>query len=119
MQLQDHVDLFSSDIYIYKGTVSVISSEPPCKDGNARFTMVPLTRVYLISNVEEMVGFLCLKLLNSNNSYVLSSTRNRQVSFVEKPQLKIKCFKTYKHQYLVHQIKLHGYRCESGNAIFA
>ena len=25
-----------------KGTVSVISSNPPCKDGNARFTTVPL-----------------------------------------------------------------------------
>ena len=34
----------SQDIKI-KGTVSVISSDtpcPPCKDGNARFTMVPL-----------------------------------------------------------------------------
>ena len=25
-----------------KGTVGVISSEPPCKDGNVRFTTVPL-----------------------------------------------------------------------------
>ena len=25
-----------------KGTVSVISSDPPCKDGNVRFTMVLL-----------------------------------------------------------------------------
>ena len=25
-----------------KGTVSVISSEPPCKDDNERFTTVPL-----------------------------------------------------------------------------
>ena len=27
---------------ILKGTVSVISSDPPCKDGNARFTTIPL-----------------------------------------------------------------------------
>ena len=27
---------------LLKGTVSVISSEPPCKDENARYTMVPL-----------------------------------------------------------------------------
>ena len=26
----------------FKGTVSVISSEPPCKDDNERFTTVPL-----------------------------------------------------------------------------
>ena len=25
-----------------KGTVSVISSDPQCKDGNTRFTMVPM-----------------------------------------------------------------------------
>ena len=33
--------LFFSEIVI-KGTASVISSDPPCKDGNARFTTVPL-----------------------------------------------------------------------------
>ena len=29
----------------FKGTVSVISSDPPCKDSNARFTDVPLTLI--------------------------------------------------------------------------
>ena len=29
-------------IIILKGTVSVISSDPQCKDGNARITSVPL-----------------------------------------------------------------------------
>ena len=32
---------FTSKILI-KGTVSVVFSEPPCKDGNARFTTLPL-----------------------------------------------------------------------------
>ena len=27
-----------------KGRISVISSDPPCKNGNARFTMIPLQR---------------------------------------------------------------------------
>ena len=27
---------------VLKGTVSVISSDPPCKDDNARFSTVPL-----------------------------------------------------------------------------
>lgn len=38
---------------IIKGTVSAISSEPPCKDGN------------LIINVEDFVVILDLKVLNS------------------------------------------------------
>ena len=29
-------------IVLVKRTVGVISSDPPCKDGNARFTTVPL-----------------------------------------------------------------------------
>ena len=28
--------------YLFKGTVSIISSDPLCKNGNARFTTVPL-----------------------------------------------------------------------------
>ena len=27
--------------FILKGTVSIISSNPPCKDGNSRYTTVP------------------------------------------------------------------------------
>ena len=29
-------------LFSFKGTVSVILSDPPCKVGNARFTRVPL-----------------------------------------------------------------------------
>ena len=35
-------ELVLIDFHKIKGTVSVISSDPPCKDGNARFTTVPL-----------------------------------------------------------------------------
>ena len=31
---------------LFKGTVSVISNVPPCKDGNARLTSVPLKPLY-------------------------------------------------------------------------
>ena len=31
----------------YKGTVSVISSEPPCKDDTERFTTVPLMILFI------------------------------------------------------------------------
>ena len=33
--------IFNENIFI-KGTVSVMSSDPPSKDSNARFTSVPL-----------------------------------------------------------------------------
>ena len=44
----NHHHLFSLEHYLtrffqyLKGTESVISSDPPCKDGNVRFTTVPL-----------------------------------------------------------------------------
>ena len=53
---------FSSSSYttviIVKGTVSVISSDPPFKDGNVRFTTVPLKSLNLIKNVEDTVVIL-------------------------------------------------------------
>ena len=39
-----------------KGTVSVNSSDPPCKDGKTGFTTVPLN-LYLNNNVEDIVFF--------------------------------------------------------------
>ena len=39
------------------GTVSVISSDPPCKDGNVRLITLPL-KLNLIKNVEDIVVFL-------------------------------------------------------------
>ena len=57
-----------------KGTVSVISSDPPCKDGNALFTTVPLKHL-----ADQFCGRFCQ----------FSISRNVQVTCVEKPQLKI------------------------------
>ena len=37
---------FLKKIAVIKGTVSVISSDPSCKDDNARFTIVPLKHLY-------------------------------------------------------------------------
>ena len=75
-----------------KGTVSVISSDPSCKDGNVRFTTVTLKP--LSDQVEDIVLFLKLEVLNSDYSYKFSCSINALVNFVytyvEKPQLKIK-----------------------------
>ena len=49
------------------GTKSVILNKTPCKDGNTRFTTVPL-KPLLINNVEDIVVFLSLKVHNSNIS---------------------------------------------------
>ena len=49
--------------------------------------------LYLINNVQDIVVFLGLKVLNSGIYYLFSCSRNMQVMLVEKPQLKIICFK--------------------------
>ena len=42
-----------------KGTVSVITSDPPCKDGNVRFITVPLKALFIIfENEYFLLGFL-------------------------------------------------------------
>ena len=51
-----------------KGIVIVISSDPVWKNANARFTSVFLN-LYLINNVEDIVVYLGLKVLNSYNFY--------------------------------------------------
>ena len=56
--------------YVYKtfkGTVSVISIDPSCEDGIDRFTRIPL-KTY---NVEDIVVFLGLRVLNSDNNVIL------------------------------------------------
>jgi len=46
--------------------------------------------------------FLGLKVFNSNSFYIFSFRKNAQVTFVENRQLKMICFKNYKHWYLIH-----------------
>ena len=54
-------------------------------------------QIYLINNMEDIVVVLGLKVFDSNKSYPISSSRNVQVTFVEKPHLKIISFFKYKH----------------------
>ena len=55
VEINEHSKCFK--FFIFKGTVSVISSDPPWKDGNARFTTVPL-KPKSDQNVEDTVVFL-------------------------------------------------------------
>ena len=50
--------------FTFKGTVSIILSEPQSINGNARFTTVPLQ----FNNVEDIVVFLGLKVFMSVHS---------------------------------------------------
>ena len=69
---------------------------PQRKDFNNRFTMVPLN---------PLSDFLCprhfffrsLKVFNSDYSFMLSSSRNAQVTIVEKSQVKIIGFQSLQH----------------------
>ena len=55
---------------VKKGTVSVISSDTPWKDGKARFTSSTL--------VEDIVVFLSLKVFNADNFCVFSEVEVRK-----------------------------------------
>ena len=76
-----------------KGTVSVISSDPPCKDGNALFTTVPNTyETFVWSQMcEDTVVFLGLKGL------LLWYVEMRKSLLQRNLNLKIISFQIYKH----------------------
>ena len=84
-----------------KGTVSVISSDPPCKAGHTWFTTLPL-KPFSFNNVEDIVVFLGLKVFVSENSYMFACSRNAPVTYAEKPNLTLKRFSNYKHGYLIY-----------------
>ena len=60
-----------------------------------------LLNLYLIKNVENTVVFLGFT-VKSGNSSLFSCSRNAQVTFVVKPQLKNNQLKKNKHRYLIH-----------------
>ena len=65
-----------------KGAVSVILSDYPCRDDNARFTTV-LLKVYLINNVEDIyiVVSRYLIVFISNNSNMFFAVEMRKLLF--------------------------------------
>lgn len=73
-----------------KGTVSVVSREPPCKNGNTRsrrIALKPLSDQY----VEYFVAFLDRKMFNFINSYMFSwCTYKCESQFCREQQLKNK-----------------------------
>ena len=72
-----------------KGTVSVILSALPCKNGNARFTTVPL-KPNLIKNVEDNVVFLTRESVDFCEFPMgFLQARNSQFIFAENPQMKM------------------------------
>ena len=52
-----------------EGTVSVITSDPLYKNGNDRFTT---GNIYLINNVEDIIIFLGLKVVITDNFFTKS-----------------------------------------------
>ena len=76
----------------FKGTVNVISSNPPAKMAMPDSQKYPWN-LYLINNVDDIVVFLVFLFLNTGNSYMFSGSRNVFVPLEEKPQLKNKFLK--------------------------
>ena len=58
--------------------------------------------LYLINNVEDIVGFPGLRFFNVEHSYVCfpALEMRKSLYFVAKPQLKLNSFLNYKHRYI-------------------
>ena len=61
----------------FKGIVSVILSDPPCKDCNVRFTTVPLKPLF-DQNVEDTADFQTRKLFTSVSFFIAHSCHFRR-----------------------------------------
>ena len=57
--------MIKGTVNVIKGTVNVISNDTQSKDGNFRFTPVPLRNLNLIKNVDEAVVLLTRKVFTS------------------------------------------------------
>ena len=67
LSLVKNLMLFVSTLLV-KGTVSVILSDPPCKESNVRFTTVPLKP----KTLKDPVVSLTRNMFNSDNFYIVS-----------------------------------------------
>ena len=76
----------------FKGRVSVILSDPPCKDCNVRFTTVPLKPLF-DQNVEDTADFQTRKLFTSVSFFI-----GIHVTFAEKPQNAMKKTIVFKNE---------------------
>ena len=67
----------------------VISTEIPFKEAHDRFNRYP-ENLYLINNMEDIVVFLALPVLNSDNFLnILFLKKKWAIQFIKKSQLKI------------------------------
>ena len=78
-----------NNIKVLKGTVSVISSDPPWKVGNARFT-----------TLKNLYRFSRLKNSNSDKSYIFSSSIKCASNFYKEPKIKIISLQYFKYWYI-------------------
>ena len=94
-----------------KGTVSVISSEPPCKDDNERFTTVPL--MIFIYTVYFNFWFFFLQKWVAHFLLI----RNTEKKITELTLFQSE--KTWLSSSFLIRLRFQGYRCKSEIAIFA
>ena len=91
----------NKDIIKLKGNKYLISSDPPCKNGNARFTIVPLKPLS-----DQKCGRYCRfwleKCIILRVSPMLFIRKTAQVTFAKNPQMKINSLKKQKLGYLIN-----------------
>ena len=94
-----------------KGTVSIISSDPPCKYDNAQFTAVPLRGLSDIKYINQILKFIVLKTIYFHREF---STKVTLENILE-----LNTFRTRKttitSTFLI-KLRFQWYRCESGIA---
>ena len=68
--------LIQYDSFVFKGTVSVISSDPPSKDGNARFTTLCLIKYELVIHILVYLNCLLSFVASLQNAHFLPLQSN-------------------------------------------
>ena len=96
----------------FKGTVSVVSSDPPCKDGNDWFKTLPLQKALSDLKFCFFKLFICLRVLCESNLRI-SCVLEAMEKLTE-----IKTVRVRKRQYLpLIRSRFQGYHRNSGIVI--
>ena len=99
----------------FKGTVSVISSDPPCKDDSAGFTTVP----FKVLSDQVLSNYILMFITFQADYFNLGSLTKVICAFTTIQENVGKRGKTTIFHTLLITLRFQGYRCEAGIAIFA
>ena len=106
----------SRQFCLVKWTISVISSDPPCKDGNEPGPPIYLWKLFLIKYDLDIHVFLSLNVYFYLRFLCESDLRNAHFLFIRSNEETPNDDGIFD---IFIRLRFQGYRCESGIAIFA